>query len=239
MATKLRCILLDDELHGLTYLKMLCEQMPELEIVKVFNSPEKLFEKTTSIDFDLCITDIEMPGMDGLTLASRLQNKLVIFTTAYKEYASEAFNIDAVDYITKPVTKERLHKAVLKAVERHKITIQNPAFITLNTDKGKGIVYINQLVYIKSAVHDSRDKEALLVDGSILILKNINFETLLQQIPETKFCRVNKKEIIAIQQVKHYTHNEITLKQQDKKGNFIHVLLSETYRSAFMKLVAI
>jgi DNA-binding LytR/AlgR family response regulator len=216
---------------------MLCEQMPELEIVKVFNSSEKLFEKTTSIDFDLCITDIEMPGMDGLTLASRLQNKLVIFTTAYKEYASEAFNIDAVDYITKPVTKERLHKAVLKALERHKNTIQNAAFLTLNTDKGKGIVYINQLVYIKSAEQDSRDKEALLTDGSLLILKNINFETLLQQIPVTNFCRVNKKEIIAIPQVKHYTYNEITLKQADKNGNFISVLLSETYRSAFMKLV--
>lgn len=218
---------------------MLCEQMPELEIVKVFNSPEKLFEKTTSIDFDLCITDIEMPGMDGLTLASRLQNKLVIFTTAYKEYASEAFNIDAVDYITKPVTKERLHKAVLKALERHKNTIQNASFLTLNTDKGKGIVYINQLVHIKSAEQDSRDKEALLTDGSILILKNINFETLLQQLPETNFCRVNKKEIIAVSQVKHYTHNEIILKQSDKNGNFISVLLSETYRSAFMKLVNI
>lgn len=237
MTTKLRCILLDDELHGLTYLKMLCEQMPELEIVKVFNSPEKLFEKTSSIDFDLCITDIEMPGMDGLTLASRLQNKLVIFTTAYKEYASEAFNIDAVDYVTKPVTKERLHKAVLKALERHKNTIQSASFLTLNTDKGKGIVYINQLVHIKSAEQDSRDKEALLTDGAILILKNINFETLLQQIPETNFCRVNKKEIIAIHKVKHYTHNEITLNQTDKNGNFISVLLSETYRSAFMKLV--
>lgn len=237
MTTKLRCILLDDELHGLTYLKMLCEQIPELEIVKVFNSPEKLFEKTTSIDFDLCITDIEMPGMDGLTLASRIQNKLIIFTTAYKEYGSEAFDIDAVDYITKPVTKERLHKAVLKAVERHKSTIQNATFITLNTDKGKGIIYINQLVYVKSAEHDSRDKEALLIDGSFLVLKNINFEALLQQIPKTNFCRVNKKEIIAVSQVKHYTHNEITLKQQDKNGNFISILLSETYRSAFMKLI--
>lgn len=239
MTTKLKCILLDDELHGLTYLKILCEQIAELEIVKVFNSPEKLFEKLISIEFDLCITDIEMPGMDGLTLANKLQNKLIIFTTAYKEYASEAYNIDAVDYITKPVSKERLHKAVLKALERYKNTIQNTTFITLNTDKGKGIVYINQLVHIKSAEPDSRDKEAILTDGSMLILKNVNFETLLQQIPETKFCRVNKKEIIAISQVKHYTHNEITLKQQDKNGNLIRVILSSTYRSVFMKLVNI
>jgi DNA-binding LytR/AlgR family response regulator len=218
---------------------MLCEQLPELKIVKVFDAPEKLFEKMASIDFDLCITDIEMPGMDGLTLASRLPNKLIIFTTAYKEHASEAFNIDAVDYITKPVTKERLHKAVRKAVERHKNSIQNEAFLSLNTDKGKAIVYIHLLAHIKSAEQDSRDKEALLTDGSLLILKNINFETLLQQMPETNFCRVNKKEIISIQQVKHYTHNEITLKTKDKNGTAMRVLLSETYRSAFMKLVVI
>lgn len=211
---------------------MLCEEIEALEIVKVFNNPEKLFEEIPSIDFDLCITDIEMPGMDGLTLASRLQNKLVIFTTAYKDYASDAFDIDAVDYITKPVTKERLQKAVLKAIEKYKSNLQNNAFITLNTDKGKGIVYINQLAYIKSAEQDSRDKEAFLTDGRVVLLKNINFESLLQQLPEHLFCRVNKKEVIAISQVKHYTHNEITL-------GFVKLALSEIYRAGFMRLVGV
>lgn len=216
---------------------MLCEEIEALEIVKVYNNPEKLFEEISSIDFDLCITDIEMPGIDGLTLASRLQNKLVIFTTAYKDYASDAFDIDAVDYITKPVTKERLQKAVLKATEKHKSHLLNNAFMTLNTDKGKGIVYINQLVYIKSAEQDSRDKEAFLTNGNVVLLKNINFETLLQQLPENHFCRVNKKEVIAIPQVKHYTHNEITLTLLDKSAAFIRLALSETYRAGFMKLL--
>lgn len=218
---------------------MLCEEIGALEIVKVYNNPEKLFEEIPSIDFDLCISDIEMPGMDGLTLASRLQNKLVIFTTAYKDYASEAFDIDAVDYITKPVTKERLQKAVGKAIEKHKSNLQNNAFITLNTDKGKGILYINKLAYIKSAEQDSRDKEAFLTDGRVVLLKNINFENLLQQLPDNLFCRVNKKEIIAIPQVKHYTHNEITLALQDKTVAFIRVALSETYRGGFMRLVGV
>lgn len=237
MITKLRCILLDDELPGLTYLKMLCQEIEVLEIVKAFNSPEKLMEELPSLTFDLCITDIEMPNIDGLTLAKQLQNKLIIFTTAYKEHAHEAFNIDAIDYITKPVSKERLQKAVLKALEKHSATIQNNAFITLNTDKGKAILYINQVVYIKSAENDSRDKETYLTDGSVLILKNINFETLLQQLPATLFCRVTKKELISIAQIKHYTHNEITLNLLDKKGAFIRTALSETYRMTFMKLV--
>ncbi|PTS91110.1 two-component system response regulator, partial [Flavobacterium sp. HMWF030] len=100
MNTKLKCLLLDDELPGLMYLKMLCEQIDEVEIVKTFNNPEKLLADIPNLDFDLLISDIEMPGIDGLHLAEMLENKLVIFCTAYKEYAAEAFNIDAVDYIT-------------------------------------------------------------------------------------------------------------------------------------------
>ncbi|HEU4496041.1 MAG TPA: response regulator, partial [Flavobacterium sp.] len=103
MDTKLRCLLLDDELPGLAYLKMLCEQIPELEVVKAFDSPEKLLAEIKAIDFDLLITDIEMPAIDGLSLAGLLKHKMVIFTTAYKEYAADAFDIEAVDYITKPV----------------------------------------------------------------------------------------------------------------------------------------
>lgn len=218
---------------------MLCEQIPELEIVKAFNNPEKLLEEIRELDFDLCISDIEMPGIDGLSLANLLQNKLVIFTTAYRDYATEAFDIDAVDYITKPVTKERLQKAVAKALERFNKPTITKKFIHLNTDKGKALLYFHQIQYIKTAVTDSRDKEVLLVDGSSLILKNINFDSLLSQLPEADFCRVNKKEIIAMTAVKFFNHNEITLNHQEKDGKFTTLILSETYRSDFLIKVKI
>ncbi|HMK07155.1 MAG TPA: response regulator, partial [Flavobacterium sp.] len=118
MNTKLKCLLLDDELPGLAYLKMLCGQIPELEIIKAFNDPEKLLAAIPMLDFDLLISDIEMPGIDGLSLANSLKGKLIIFATAYKDYAADAFDMDAVDYITKPIKLERLQKAVLKASER-------------------------------------------------------------------------------------------------------------------------
>lgn len=232
-------MLLDDELPGLTYLKMLCEQIPELEIVKAFNSPQKLLEEIPNLDFDLCISDIEMPGIDGLSLANLLQNKMVIFTTAYKDYAAEAFDIDAVDYITKPVTKERLQKAVTKALERFNKLATARKFIHLNTDKGKALLYFDQIQYIKTATTDSRDKEVFLVDGSSLVLKNINFDTILSQLPAVDFCRVNKKEIIAIAAVKFFNHNAITLNHQEKSGKFATLLLSETYRSDFLLKVKI
>ncbi len=218
---------------------MLCEQIPELEIIKAFNDPQKLLDEMPKLDFDLCISDIEMPGIDGLTLANLLQDKLVIFTTAYKDYAAEAFDIDAVDYITKPVTKERLEKAVVKVLERYNKSKTSKKFIHLNTDKGKSLLYFDQIQYIKTALSDSRDKEVLLADGTFLVLKNIKFDSLLSQLPKADFCRVNKKEIIAISAVQFFNHNEITLSLHEKKGKPIVLVLSETYRSDFLSKVKI
>ncbi|TDO98529.1 LytR/AlgR family response regulator transcription factor [Flavobacterium sp. 245] len=237
MDTKLKCLLLDDELPGLTYLKMLCEQIPEVEIVKTFNNPEKLLADAPNLDFDLLISDIEMPGIDGLHLAEMLQNKLVIFCTAYKEYAAEAFNIDAVDYITKPVKLERLQKAVSKAAERFAKPNAGKKFIQLNTDKGKILLYFNQIQYIKTANSDSRDKTVLLMDGSFLNLKNIKFDTLLKELPEADFCRINKKEIVAVKAIKFFNHNEIVLHHLEENHKNASLILSETYRSDFLKKV--
>lgn len=218
---------------------MLCEQIPDLEIVKTFNNPEKLLAEIPDLDFDLLISDIEMPGIDGLHLAEMLQHKLIIFCTAYKDYAVDAFNIDAVDYITKPVKLERLQKAISKSLERFHKPDTSKKFIQLNTDKGKTLLYFNQIEYIKTALSDSRDKTVLLTDGSFLNLKNVKFDTLLNELPETDFCRVNKKEIVAVKAIKFFNHNEIVLHHLEGNNKNSTLLLSETYRSDFLKKVKI
>lgn len=218
---------------------MLCEQIPEVEIVKTFNNPEKLLAEIPNLDFDLLITDIEMPGIDGLHLASLLQDKMVVFCTAYKDYAADAFTIDAVDYITKPVKLERLQKTILKAFERYNSATNVKRFIQLNTDKGKSLLYFNQILYIKTALVDSRDKTVLLTDGSLLNLKNINFDTLLKELPEAHFCRVNKKEIVAVKAIKFFNHNEIVLHYVDGNEKNSTLLLSETYRADFLRKIKI
>lgn len=218
---------------------MLCEQIPEVEIVKTFNNPEKLLTEIPNLDFDLLISDIEMPGIDGLHLAEMLDNKLVIFCTAYKEYAADAFNIDAIDYITKPVKLERLQKAISKAYERFSKPDIAKQFIQLNTDKGKTLLYFNQIQYVKTAISDSRDKTVLLADGSFLNLKNVKFDTLLQELPEVDFCRINKKEIVAVKAIKFFNHNEIVLHHLEENHKNTTLILSETYRSDFLKKVKI
>ena len=218
---------------------MLCEQIPEVEIIKTFNNPERLLAEIPDLDFDLLISDIEMPGIDGLHLAEMLQDKLIIFCTAYKEYAADAFNIDAVDYITKPVKLERLQKAISKAFERFNKPDAGKKFIQLNTDKGKTLLYFNEIQYIKTAVSDSRDKTVLLTDGSFLNLKNVKFDTLLKELPEADFCRINKKEIVAVKAIKFFNHNEIVLHHLEKNEKNSTLILSETYRADFLKKVKV
>ncbi len=231
-------MLLDDELPGLTYLKMLCEQIPELEVVKAFNNPEVFLKEIDSLEFDLCILDIEMPGMSGLSVAKLLNGKPVIFTTAYKEYAIDAFDLNAIDYIRKPVQKERLEVAIQKAIIRIEKQLQKVKnFISLNSDKGRVSLYFDQLLYVTISEFDSRDKLAILENGSKFVLKNISFEKLLLDLPKSKFCRINKKDVIALKIVQHYTADEVTTGIQLPSGKSLTLPLSEVYRSEFIEKI--
>ena len=239
MNTKLKCLLLDDELPGLTYLKMLCEQIPQLEVVKAFNQPDVFLSECVNLDFDLCILDIEMPQINGIQIAELLRHKLVIFTTAHKEYAAEAFDLDAVDFVRKPIELERLHKAVRKAIKQLNDAKHSKKFIHLNTDKGKSLIVFDQLCYIRSSAIDSRDKDVLLNDGSKICLKNISFEKLQTILPPNKFCRINKQEIIALEIVQHFSFDQITSTIPGEQNQPQLFYLSEVYRNTFLEKVKI
>jgi len=234
LSTKIKCLLLDDELPGLTYLKMMCEQIPGIEVVRAFNDPLKFIAESKHLDFDLCIIDIEMPQLNGLEVAQLLSGKPVIFTTAYKEYAAEAFDLSAIDYIRKPIQKERLEKAIQKAAEKIKTNKAGKQFIQLNTSKGKSLVFFEQLLFITTSPADKRDKIAHLENGGELLLKNVSFSWLLSVLPEKDFCRINKKEIIAVKTIAFFTHDEITT-SVIKEGKPVRFSLSEIYKTGFLK----
>lgn len=239
MSTKLRCLLLDDELPGLTYLKMLCEQIPDLEVVKAFDNPIKFLNELPNLEFDLCILDIEMPEMNGLQVANLIQGKPVIFTTAYTDHAAEAFDIDAIDYVRKPIRMERLQQAIEKAKIRLNQQGTEKQFIQLNTDKGKAIIFFEQLAYIKASDVDSRDKIAQLMDGSTIVLKNISFQSLIALLPTDNFVQINKKEVIALKIVQLFSFDEITTTVFVDGKNPLRLILGEVYREEFLKRVRV
>ena len=237
MNTRLKCLLLDDELPGLSYLKLLCEQIPELEVVRAFNDPEIFLSAFPLLDFDLCILDIEMPGTNGIEVAELLKEKPVIFTTAYKDYATDAFDLDAIDFLVKPVKFERLQQAVNKAIQRLALENKTRKYIRLNTDKGNALLYFDQLVYVKTSEIDSRDKTALLENGTRQQLKNISFEKLISFLPSGDFCRINKKELVALRKVSHFSNDQITTNIYVQSEMPLTLTLGDAYRTDFIGTV--
>lgn len=237
MEKELKCLLLDDELPGLTYLKMLCEQIPDLIVVKSFIDPVRFLQEAVSLEFDLCIIDIEMPQLNGLQVANLLQGKAVIFATAYREYAAEAFDLNAVDYLRKPVSIDRLKRSIDKA--RIQVnSLQEPSrFFTCNTAKGKALIPIDQLAWIGTSSVDSRDKVAHLRDGTTLLLKNISFTVLQNSLHTGSFVRINKQEILNLSIIRYFSHDQITTLLYLESGKPIILNLNERYREDFLKRV--
>lgn len=109
-------------------------------------------------------------------MAEILQNYPIIFATAYKQYASEAFDINAVDYITKPISLQRLRQAVEKVRTRVSKRTTDIAYTQFNTDRGKALIYFSQILYIRNSDIYSRDKLLFLEDESAVMVKNISFD---------------------------------------------------------------
>ena len=231
----IKCVILDDELLAISYLKLLCEQIEDIEIIKAYNDPHLFLNEIEKIDCDLCILDIEMPGMTGLQVADIIsENKKIIFTTAYKEYAAEAFDLNVVDYVRKPIKKERLIQAFNKAKKQLQQSAKND-FIEWNSNLGRSMIFTEQILYIKTSDIDSRDKEIYLNNKTSIVLKNLNFKTLLEMLPSKDFTQVNKKEIIAITAIKAITGNEILTTFLDETQSPAKLQLGETFKNTLIK----
>jgi two-component system LytT family response regulator len=234
---KIQCILLDDELPGLKYLQILCEEISFVKVIKCFDSPVKLIEEFKNYEFNVCLLDINMPGLNGLEVAKALKNKYIIFVSAHPEYAVNAYDLEAIDFIKKPVEKERLEKALNKA---HKLISEkniSKEYISWNTNLGKSIIFFDELLFITTSPGDKRDKRAYLKDDKTILLKNITIEKLLSELPALAFIQVNKGEIISRKIIQSHTADEITLKIKDASQRQISITLGDAYRKFFQSWV--
>jgi two-component system LytT family response regulator len=126
--TKIRTIVVDDEFLALGLLCSYLDTIPEIEIVARCKNGSEAIEAATSLEPDLMFLDIQMPGMTGFDVAVKLQSDLmplVIFATAYDQYALDAFEIHAVDYVLKPLDQKRIGQAVGRAIKR--LAVENDA----------------------------------------------------------------------------------------------------------------
>jgi DNA-binding LytR/AlgR family response regulator len=198
----IKAIAIDDELPALKIIELFCERTGLVELQKTFSKPTEALKHLRKFPTDLLFLDINMPAMSGIELYKSIeQNTMVIFTTAYSEFAVEGFNLNAVDYLLKPYTYERFLQAVNKAKELS----STPMAVEKNLEQFLFVRADYSLV--KIAI-----KEITLIEGLDDYLK-IHLETgknvvtrmtmkgILEKLPSTDFIRVHRSFIIPVHKV--------------------------------------
>lgn len=177
---------------------------------------------------DLVLLDIQMPELNGLQLKQLLGDRCkVIFTTAYPQYALEGYELDVVDYLLKPISRERFLRAVTKARERMlSAPPEMPPFLMVKADGWMQKVNLSDLLFVESlkeyiALHTTT--------GKIMTLQSIR--RLEEVLPPEQFIRVHKSFIIATSRMDGIERNRIRIGQH-------YIPIGEHYKSAFMELVA-
>ena len=207
----IKCVAIDDEPLALQLMKAYIEKTPSLQLVQVFEDAVSAFEFVKMHPVDLLFVDIQMPDFNGLDLVRSIENKpMVIFTTAHRKFAFEGFELQAVDYLLKPVSFERFSKAVAKAEEYYKFknsVASNEESLYVYSEYKLVKIDLNEIEFIESLedyvrIHLTSGKPVL----SLMPLKRV-----LQKLPPEKFQRVHRSYIVSVNKIKGVNNKRIIL----------------------------
>ncbi|SIT93899.1 LytR/AlgR family response regulator transcription factor [Pontibacter indicus] len=212
---KLRCLIVDDEPLALDVLETFVERLDNLELVCRCNNAVEAYNCLQTEHIDLMFLDIQMPKLTGIDFLKSLPNPpRVIFTTAYRDYALDSYELNAVDYLLKPIAFDRFLKAVAKVTPAEPKGIASPAtvaaaqsepdykdaFIYLKADKKMVKVMLADILYIESLKDYIRVKTDT---KEIISYQKISF--LEEKLPTDKFLRIHRSFIISLDKVQAFS----------------------------------
>lgn len=198
----IKAIALDDEPLALDVIRAFCDRTDIVELVKTFTGPTEAMKYMRKHPVDLLFLDVRMPAMSGIDFYKAVgQSTMVIFTTAYSEYAVEGFNLSAVDYLLKPIQFDRFMQAVNKATEYdnflHNKETGEERYLFLRIDYSLVKLSIDDIVYVESMdnylkIH-TRNGKPLLV--------RMSMKAIADKLPEQKFMRVHRSYIVSVNDI--------------------------------------
>jgi len=198
----INCIAIDDEPKALEIIGRYCQKIDSLCLKASFREPVKALDFLNRVSVDLIFLDINMPDINGIQLIASLANKpMVIFTTAYSKYAVESYDLNAVDYLLKPITFDRFLAAINKAsisltakTKVNKTEVQETIFIKSGPQTHQ--VKVSDILYLQK---EGNYITVFLKDKRILIRENMN--DIFDLIPSADFVRVHKSYVVAIEHI--------------------------------------
>jgi len=201
---QLKCIAIDDEPLALELIKNYVARIPALQLLHTFDDALAGAEFLKNSTVDLLFVDINMPDITGVELVRSLEKKpIVIFTTAYKNYAYEGFELEALDYLLKPIDFERFSKAVDKAIDYYKyknttVTDDNAASLYVYSEYRMVRIDLKDIEYIESM----EDYIKIHRHNLPTILTLMPLKKILEKLPADDFKRIHRSYIVAINKVK-------------------------------------
>ena len=233
MKNTYKALIIDDEPTAREILESHLQKIDLIEVVGSCKNAMEGFSKLNETQVDLIFLDINMPEISGLQFAKTIdKNTKLIFTTAYREYAADGFDLQAVDYLLKPISLERLIKAInkflgesipLESVSEKEIQAENNDFIFVRSDRKMIKIDFKDILYIESLSDYLKIHTA---ERTITTRETIsNIET---KLPHKNFLRCHRSFIVSIPRIESFTNEYIEV-------NKTAISISRSYRTTVLK----
>lgn len=224
-------IAIDDEPLALELIEAYCNNLTDLQLMQTFSNTAKAKIYLQNNAVDLIFLDIQMPNISGIDFYNNLEKKpLVIFTTAYSNFALKGFELNAIDYLLKPFDFERFRKAIIKAKEYYAISkkLTNEAhFIYIRADYALIKLDCNEILFLESI--DDYVKIHLFGKKPIMTLGTL--KSMEEKLPNDLFTRVHRSYIVSLNKIE-------SVKGKTIQMNALEIPISNKYEAAFFKLYA-
>jgi DNA-binding LytR/AlgR family response regulator len=213
----MRCIVIDDEPPALELMEDSISRIPYLELHGSYLNPTQAAKVLQDEDIDLVFCDIQMPGMNGLQLIKGLKKKpLIIFVTAYQEFALDGYELDVVDYLLKPLEDSRFVQACSKALARHQL-VNKPVDVAVPMQLRHLFLYSSyDLVRISHAdisyIEGLKDYvKVYIYNDPKPVISRISMKALQEQLPPGEFFRVHRSYLVNVAHIRFIRKGRITL----------------------------
>jgi len=232
----IRCIAIDDEPLAVKKIAGYIQKVPFLELVAECRSASEAMNIMDTTDIQLLFIDINMPDISGMEFVKSLTNKpYVVFTTAYSEYAVEGFQVEATDYLLKPITFSNFLKAANKVKNLIELTANNQKETVKTTANHLFVKSEYKLIRIElddiKYIESQHEYIKIHLVNSTPVLTQLSLKSIEEQLPSDRFMRVHRSYIVNLAKISVIERNRIVF---DGK---IYIPVSEQYKEKFQEYI--
>lgn len=232
----MKYIIVDDEPIARRGIEKMAGQTSSLELVGSFESAEaaEMFMRANQVD--LVFLDIQMSGINGIDFAKQISTTtLIIFTTAFAEFAVDSYEVDAIDYLLKPIKPERFKKAVEKVVSYHQILLSekdksqveqvNANFIFIKADRKYFKVNFEDILFVEAL------KDYVIIQTlKQRLITHLSLKAIYEMLPSTLFIKPNRSYIVNKERINSFSNNDVFIDKYE-------IAISNAYRDELFEVL--